>query len=167
MKFSHSFIPLIIIFLPSLHAKVEGPLDFTPPEGASVSFHGVGGIGIYSIDSADLGQTMMLTKIPGGAAMDQETLLKTMTDAFVTQMKAQEKLVGKLTPENPEAEDFKGGSFSGKFVRFTLTSEILSSVNFTIFYLLSDGEDTWNATVTGDDGWSAECKKLLTSMKKK
>jgi hypothetical protein len=98
MKFSHSFIPLIIIFLPSLHAKVEGPLDFTTPEGASVSFNGVGGIGMYSIDSADLGQNMMLTKIPGGAAMDQETLLKTMTDAFVTQMKAQEKLVGKANP---------------------------------------------------------------------
>ena len=158
---------LLVFFLPFLHAKVEGPLDFTPPEGASVSFHGVGGIGMYSIDSADLGQTMMLTKIPGGAAMDQETLLKTMTDAFVTQMKAQEKLVGKLTPENPEVEDFKGGSFSGKFVRFTLTSEALSSVNFTTFYLLSDGEETWNATVTGDDGWSAECKKLLSSMKKK
>jgi len=158
---------LLVFFLPFLHAKVEGPLDFTPPEGASVSFNGVGGIGMYSIDSADLGQTMMLTKIPGGAAMDQETLLKTMTDAFVTQMKAQEKLVGKLTPENPKVEDFKGGSFSGKFVRFTLTSEALSSVNFTTFYLLSDGEDTWNATVTGDEAWVAECKKLLSSMKKK
>jgi hypothetical protein len=122
---------------------------------------------MYSIDSADLGQTMMLTKIPGGAAMDQETLLKTMTDAFVTQMKAQEKLVGKLTPENPKVEDFKGGSFSGKFVRFTLKSEILSSVNFTIFSLLSDGEDTWNATITGDEGWVAECDKLLASLKKK
>ena len=122
---------------------------------------------MYSIDSADLGQTMMLTKIPGGAAMDQETLLKTMTDAFVTQMKAQEKLVGKLTPENPKVEDFKGGSFSGKFVRFTLTSETRSSVNFTTFYLLSDGEDTWNATVTGDEGWVAECDKLLASLKKK
>ena len=90
-----------------------------------------------------------------------------MTDAFVTQMKAQEKLVGKLIPENPKVEDFKGSSFSGKFVRFTLTSEALSSVNFTIFYLLSDGEDTWNATVTGDERWVAECKKLLSSMKKK
>jgi hypothetical protein len=158
---------LIVFFLPSLQAVVGGPLDFTPPKGASVSFNGVGGIGMYSIDSADLGQTMMLTKIPGGAAMDQETLLKTKTDAFVTQMKAQEKLVGKLTLENPEVEDFKGESFSGKFVRFTLTSEALSSVNFTIFYLLSDGEDTWSATVTGDEGWSAECKKLLSSMKKK
>ena len=158
---------LIVFFIPFLHAKVEGPLDFTPPEGASVSFHGVGGIGMYLIDSADLGQNMMLTKIPGGAGMDQETLLKTMTDAFVTQMKAQEKLVGKLTPENPNVEDFKGGSFSGKFVRFTLTSEILSSVNLTLFYLLSDGEDTWNATVTGDEGWVAECKKLLSLMKKK
>ena len=167
MKFSFFLIPLIVFFLPSLHAKVEGPLDFTPPEGASVSFNGVGGIGMYSIDSADLGQTMMLTKIPGGAAMDQETLLKTMTDAFVTQMKAQEKLVGTLATKNPKVEDFKGGSFSGKFVRFTLISEALSLVNFTIFYLLSDGEDTWNATVTGDEGWSNECKKLLSSMKKK
>jgi hypothetical protein len=167
MKLSISVTALITLLFSSLHAKVEGPLDFTPPEGASVSFNGVGGIGMYSIDSADLGQTMMLTKIPGGAAMDQETLLKTMTDAFVTQMKAQEKLVGKLTPKNPRVKDFKGGSFSGKFVRFTLSSEALSSVNFTIFYLLSDGEDTWNATVTGDEGWSTECKKLLSSMKKK
>jgi hypothetical protein len=40
-------------------------------------------------------------------------------------------------------------------------------VNFTIFYLLSDGEDTWNATVTGDDGWLTDCGKLLVSLKKK
>jgi hypothetical protein len=40
-------------------------------------------------------------------------------------------------------------------------------VNFTTFYLLSDGKDTWNATVTGDEAWSVECKKLLSLMKKK
>jgi hypothetical protein len=64
-------------------------------------------------------------------------------------------------------EDLKGGSFSGKFVRFTLTSEALSSVNFTVFYLMSDVKDSWNATVTGDEGWAKECKTLLSSMKKK
>jgi len=75
MKVSYSVFSLLFFFLSSLYAKVEGPLDFNPPEGVSVSFHGVGGMGMYSIDSADLSKTMMLTKIPGGAAIDQETLI--------------------------------------------------------------------------------------------
>ena len=166
MKFSFSIVSLLVFFLSYLHAKIEGPLDFTPPEGASVSYNGVGGIEMYSIDSADLEQTMMLTKIPGGAAMDQETLLKAMTGTFVTHIKAQEKLVGKLSQENPKVENFKGGLFSGKYVHFTLTSEILSSIEHTIFYLLSDGKETWNATVTGNKGWVAECEKLLASLTK-
>jgi len=41
MKVSYSVFSLLFFFLSSLHAKVEGPLDFTPPEGTSVSFHGV------------------------------------------------------------------------------------------------------------------------------
>ncbi|MDA7823473.1 hypothetical protein N9A58_07800 [Opitutales bacterium] len=45
MKLSYSVFSLLFFFLSSLYAKVEGPLDFTPPEGASVSFHGVEGLG--------------------------------------------------------------------------------------------------------------------------
>ena len=65
---------------------------------------------MYSIDSADIGHSMMITKIPSAPGIDSTSLLKVMSDTFVQQMKAQEAIVGKLSPENPVPEDFKGGS---------------------------------------------------------
>ncbi|MDA9119491.1 hypothetical protein N9J83_05035 [Opitutales bacterium] len=167
MKLSYSVFSLLFFFLSSLHAKVEGPLDFTPPEGASVSFTGAKGIAMYSIDSADPGHSLTLINIPGVQAMNLEELFKTMTDTFVTEMNKQKELVGVMSPENPKVENFKGGSFSGKVVRFILKSGVRQSMGNINFYLVSNSNDTWNATVTGDEGWVAECDKLLASLKKK
>ena len=88
---------------------------------------------MYSIDSADIGHSMMITKIPSAPGLDSTSLLKVMSDTFVQQMKAQEAIVGKLSPENPVPEDFKGEHFSGQVIRFTLNSEVLKKLDLTNF----------------------------------
>lgn len=150
-----------------VHAETEGPLDFTPPEGATVSLNATAGIAMYSIHSADLEHSLIITKIPGGELVGLETLIKIMADEFFKAMKAQEKLVGKLSPEKPEFKDFKGENYSGKVVRFILKSEVLQSIENTNFYILSNGIETWNAHITGDKDWVVRCEKLLVSLKKK
>ena len=97
---------------------------------------------MYSIDSADLEHSMMITKMPSAPGVDSTSLLKVMSDAFVQQMKLQESIVGKLSPENPVPEDFKGEHFSGEVIRFTLNSKVLTKLEHTNFYLISDGTDT-------------------------
>ena len=105
--------PLISFFLlsaVSLLAKNEGPLALSLPEGATITYQGSLGVSIYSIDSANREHSMMITKMPSAPGVDSTSLLKVMSDTFVQQMKAQESIVGKLSPESPVPEDFKGGA---------------------------------------------------------
>jgi hypothetical protein len=142
MRLLFSIIFLILLSTVSLLAKNEGPLALSLPEGATIAFQGSLGVSMYSIDSADLEHSMMITKMPSAPGVDSTSLLKVMSDAFVQQMKLQESIVGKLSPENPVPEDFKGEHFSGEVIRFTLNSKVLTKLEHTNFYLISDGTDT-------------------------
>ena len=122
---------------------------------------------MYSIDSADIEHSMMITKIPSAPGIDSTSLLKVMSDTFVQQMKAQESIVGKLSPEDPVPEDFKGEHFSGQVIRFNLKSEVLKKLAHTNFYLISDGTDTYNVHISGNKDWVTACEKTLSTMKQK
>ena len=150
-----------------LLAKNEGSLELPLPEGATITYQGSLGVSMYSIDSADIGHSMMITKMPSAPGIDSTSLLKVMSDTFVQQMKAQKSIVGKLSPENPVPEDFKGEHFSGQVIRFTLNSEVLKKLDHTNFYLISDGTDTYNVHISGNADWVAACEKSLSTMKKK
>ena len=65
------------------------------PEGATITYQGSLGVSMYSIDSADIGHSMMITKIPSAPGIDSTSLLKVMSDTFVQQMKAQESIVNR------------------------------------------------------------------------
>jgi hypothetical protein len=110
MRLLFSIIFLILLSTVSLLAKNEGPLALSLPEGATITYQGSLGVSIYSIDSADREHSMMITKMPSAPGIDSTSLLKVMSDTFVQQMKAQESIVGKLSPESPVPEDFKGGA---------------------------------------------------------
>jgi len=118
------------------------------PEVATITHQGSLGVSMYFIDSADTGHSMMITKMPSGSGIDSTSLLKVMSDTFVQQMKAQESIVGKLSPRNPVPEDFKGKHFSGQVIRFILNSEDLKKLEHTNFYLISDGTDTNNVHIS-------------------
>ena len=171
MKYSARPILIVSLFFSfvttALLAKNEGPLEFSLPEGATITYQGSLGVSMYSIDSADIGHSMMITKIPSAPGIDSTSLLKVMSDTFVQQMKAQESIVGKLSPENPVPEDFKGEHFSGQVIRFTLNSEVLKKLDHTNFYLISDGTDTYNVHISGNADWVTACEKTLSTMKKK
>jgi hypothetical protein len=151
----------------SIVAKNEGPSELFLPEGATITYQGSLGVSMYSIDSADLEHSMMITKIPSAPGIDSTSLLKVMSDTFVQQMKAQESIVGKLSPENPVPEDFKGEHFSGQAIRFILNSEVLKKLEHTNFYLISDGNDTYNVHISGNADWVTACEKTLSTMKNK
>ena len=171
MKYSARPILIVSLFFSfataALLAKNEGPLEFSLPKGATITYQGSLGVSMYSIDSPDIGHSMMITKIPSAPGLDSTSLLKVMSDTFVQQMKAQEAIVGKLSPENPVPEDFKGDRFSGQVIRFNLKSDVLKSMEHTNFYLISDGTDTYNAHVSGNADWVTACEKTLLTMKKK
>jgi len=171
MKYSARPILIVSLFFSfataALLAKNEGPLELSLPEGATITYQGSLGVSMYSIDSADIGHSMMITKIPSAPGIDSTSLLKIMSDTFVQQMKAQESIVGKLSPENPVPEDFKGEHFSGQVIRFNLKSEVLKSMDHTNFYLISDGTDTYNVHISGNADWVNACEKTLSLMKKK
>ena len=171
MKYSARPILIVSLFFSFatavLIAKKEGPLELSLPEGATITYHGSLGVSMYSIDSADIGHSMMITKMPSAPGIDSTSLLKVMSDTFVQQMKAQESIVGKLSPENPVLEDFKGEHFSGKAIRFILKSEVLKPMDHTNFYLISDGTDTYNVHISGNADWVAACEKTLSTMKNK
>ena len=151
----------------ALLAKNEGPLELSLPEGSTITYKGSLGLSMYSIDSADLEHSMMITKIPSAPGIDSTSLLKVMSDTFVQQMKAQESIVGKLSPEDPVPEDFKGEHFSGQVIRFNLKSEVLKKLAHTNFYLISDGTDTYNVHISGNKDWVTACEKTLSTMKEK
>jgi hypothetical protein len=142
MKYSARPILIVSLFFSfvsaTLLAKNEGPLELSLPEGATITYQGSLGVSMYSIDSADIGHSMMITRIPSATGLDSTSLLKVMSDTFFQQMKAQEAIVGKLSPENPVPEDFKGEHFSGQAIRFSLNSEVLKKLEHTNFYLISD-----------------------------
>ena len=171
MKYSARPILIVSLFFSfvttALLAKNEGPLELSLPEGATITYQGSLGVSMYSIDSADIGHSMMITRIPSAPGIDSTSLLKVMSDTFVQQMKAQESIVGKLSPENPVPEDFKGEHFSGQVIRFTLKSEVLKKLDHTNFYLISDGTDTYNVHISGNADWVTACEKTLSTMKKK
>jgi hypothetical protein len=171
MKYSAPKILILSLFFSfvtaTLLAKNEGPLELSLPEGATITYQGSLGVSMYSIDSADIGHSMMITKIPSSPGLDRTSLLKIMSETFVQQMKAQEAIVGKLSPENPVPEDFKGEHFSGQVIRFTLNSEVLKKLDHTNFYLISDGTDTYNVHISGNADWVTACEKTLSTMKKK
>lgn len=171
MKYSASPILIVSLFFSfvtsALLAKNEGPLALPLPEGATITYQGSLGVSMYSINSADLEHSMMITKMPSAPGIDSTSLLKVMSDTFVQQMKAQESIVGKLSPENPVPEDFKGEHFSGQAIRFTLNSEVLKSMEHTNFYLISDGTDTYNVHISGNADWVTACEKTLSTMKEK
>jgi hypothetical protein len=171
MKYSAPKILILSLFFSfvtaTLLAKNEGPLELSLPEGATITYQGSLGVSMYSIDSADLEHSMMITKMPSAPGIDSTSLLKVMSDTFVQQMKAQEAIVGKLSPENPVPEDFKGEHFSGQVIRFTLNSEVLKKLDLTNFYLISDGTDTYNVHISGNADWVTACEKTLSTMKNK
>ena len=171
MKYSARPILIVSLFFSfvttALLAKNEGPLELSLPEGATITYQGSLGVSMYSIDSADIGHSMMITRIPSAPGIDSTSLLKVMSDTFVQQMKAQESIVGKLSPENPVPEDFKGEYFSGKVIRFTLNSEVLKKLDHTNFYLISDETDTYNVHISGNAEWVIACEKTLSTMKNK
>ena len=151
MKYSARPILIVSLFFSfataALLAKNEGPLELSLPEGATITYKGSLGVIMYSIDSADIGHSMMITKIPSAPGIDSTSLLKIMSDTFVQQMKAQESIVGKLSPENPVPEDFWGALFrTGNSL--TLKSEVLKKLDHTNFYLISDGTDTYNVHIS-------------------
>ena len=171
MKYSARPILIVSLFLSlataALLAKNEGPLELSLPEGATITYKGALGVSMYSINSADIGHSMMITKMPSAPGIDSASLLKVMSDTFVQQMKAQESIVGKLSPENPVPKDFKGEHFSGQLIQFSLNSEILKKLDHTNFYLISDGTDTYNVHISGNADWVTACEKTLSTMKKK
>ena len=171
MKYSARPILIVSLFFSfataALLAKNEGPLELSLPEGATITYQGSLGVNMYSIDSADLEHSMMITKIPSAPGIDSTSLLKIMSDTFVQQMKAQESILGKLSPENPVPEDFTGEHFSGQVIRFNLNSEVLKKLDNTNFYLISDGTDTYNVHISGNADWVNACEKTLSLMKKK
>jgi hypothetical protein len=171
MKYSARPILIVSLFFSfvtaALLAKKEGPLELSLPEGATITYQGSLGVSMYSIDSADIEHSMMITKIPSAPGVDSTSLLKVMSDTFVQQMKAQESIVGKLSPENPVPEDFKGEHFSGQVIRFTLNSEVLKKLGHTNFYLIGDGTDTYNVHISGNADWVIACEKTLSTMKEK
>ena len=171
MKYSARPILIASLFFSfassALLAKNEGPLKLSLPEGATMTYKGSLGVNMYSIHSADIGYSMMLTKMPSAPGIDTTSLLKVMSDTFVQQMKAQESIVGKLSPEDPVPEDFKGEHFSGQVIRFTLNSEVLKKLDLTNFYLISDGTDSYNVHISGNADWVNACEKTLSTMKKK
>ena len=126
MKYSARPILIVSLFFSfvtaALTAKNEGPLELSLPEGATITYQGSLGVSMYSIDSADIGYSMMITNMPSAPGIDSTSLLKVMSDTFVQQMKAQESIVGKLSPENPVPEDFKGETLfrSGNPVYFKI-----------------------------------------------
>ena len=171
MKYSAHPILFVSLFFSfattALLAKNKGPLELSLPEGATITYQGSLGVSMYSIDSADIGHSMMITRIPSAPGIDSTSLLKVMSDTFVQQMKAQESIVGKLSPENPVPEDFKGEHFSGQVIRFNLKSEVLKKLAHTNFYLISDGTDTYNVHISGNKDWVTACEKTLSTMKEK
>ena len=171
MKYSARPILIASLFFSfassALLAKNEGPLKLSLPEGATMTYKGSLGVNMYSIHSADIGHSMMLTKMPSAPGIDTTSLLKVMSDTFVQQMKAQESIVGKLSPEDPVPEDFKGEHFSGKLIRFNLKSEVLKSMEYTNFYMISDGTDSYNVHISGNADWVTACEKTLSTMKQK
>ena len=171
MKYSARPILIVSLFFSfvttALLAKNEGPLELSLPEGATITYKGSFGVIMYSIDSADIGHSMMITRIPSAPGIDSNSLLKVMSDTFFQQMKAQESIVGKLSPEDPVPEDFKGEHFSGQVIRFTLNSEVLKKLENTNFYLISDGTDTYNVHISGNADWVTACEKTLSTMKQK
>ena len=171
MKYSANPILIVSLFFSfvtsALLAKNEGPLELPLPEGATITYQGSFGVSMYSINSADLEHSMMITKMPSAPGIDSTSLLKVMSDTFVQQMKLQESIVGKLSPENPVPEDFKGEHFSGEVIRFTLNSKVLTKLEHTNFYLISDGTDTYNVHISGNADWVTACEKTLSTMKEK
>ena len=163
MKYSARPILIVSLFFSfvtaTLLAKNEGPLELSLPEGATITYKGSLGVSMYSIDSADIGHSMMITRIPSAPGIDSTSLLKVMSDTFVQQMKAQESIVGKLSPEDPVPEDFKGEHFSGQVIRFNLKSEVLKKLAHTNFYLISDGTDTYNVHISGNKDWVTACER--------
>ena len=171
MKYSARPVLIVSLFFSfataALLAKNEGPLELSLPEGATITYKGSLGVSMYSINSADIGHSMMITKIPSAPWVDSSSLLKVMSDTFVQQMKAQESIVGKLSPENPVPEDFNGEHFSGQVIRFNLKSEVLKKLGHANFYLISDGTDTYNVHISGNKDWVTACEKTLSTMKQK
>ena len=171
MKYSARPILIVSLFFSfataTLLAKNEGPLELPLPEGATITYNKLPIGFMISINSKDLEHSMMITQMPSAPGVDSTSLLKVMSDTFVQQMKAQEAIVGKLSPENPVPEDFKGEHFSGKLIRFNLKSEVLKSMEHTNFYMISDGTDSYNVHISGNADWVTACEKTLSTMKQK
>ena len=87
MKYSARPILIVSLFFSFvttavLLAKNEGPLALSLPEGATITYQGSLGVSMYSIDSADIGHSMMITRIPSAPGIDSNSLLKVMSDTF-------------------------------------------------------------------------------------
>ena len=69
MKYSARLVLIVPVFFSfvttaALLAKKEDPLELSLPEGTTITYQGSLGVSMYSIDSADLEHSMMITKIP-------------------------------------------------------------------------------------------------------
>ena len=87
MKYSARPVLIVSLFFSfataALLAKNEGPLELSLPEGATITYKGSLGVSMYSINSADIGHSMMIIKIPSASGIDSTSLLKVMSDIFV------------------------------------------------------------------------------------
>jgi hypothetical protein len=76
------------------------------PEGATSTYQGSLGVSMYSINSADIGHSMMITKMPSVPGIDSTSLLKVMFRYFCT---------GDESTGSNRGETIAGKSGSGRF----------------------------------------------------
>ena len=107
MKYSASPILIVSLFFSfvtsALLAKNEGPLALPLPEGATITYQGSFGVSMYSINSADLEHSMMITKMPSAPGIDSTSLLKGYVRYFcsadeTTGVNSWETITGKSGP---------------------------------------------------------------------
>lgn len=142
-------------------AEVKQALAVDVPAGWEMKYKGEKGLQFYTVTRKE-GDTALLMfsrwPAPGNAAQIPD-LIENMAKAFSAEAKKNPDF--QLENEEYVIENIEGGTFSGKFVKFSVKGGVVQTM-----FMIGDGDGIWNGQFTGTKERWADALGVLKKLKK-
>jgi hypothetical protein len=127
------------------------PFDWT------MDYQGDGGIPLYAFHKPNA-VLMLSLWLPPCAPEEIPTILDSMAKGFLENIKEVDAV--NLKFDDYTKGDFKGDSFSGHYIAFTLSIGIIQTM-----FMMSDGNEIWSGQYSGSTDQWPEALKILQSLR--
>lgn len=167
MTMKHLLFAAILLLSSSLSVRADsssGPLQITAPTGWTVKYDDSKGIQFYTLTkiSQTPGDMTLLMFSRSPAFLKTEGIpafLDKIGDGFLAMAKGDSRFT--LASDSYTKGDFAGGSFSGKYIEFTIKGGMKQTM-----VIFGDGQEIWNGQYTGSAaGWD-QAIEVLKGIKK-